>query len=67
MEDPVQFDPQTIPESPRTMIPDQENINKVFVGKYNKKAKAKKAKVATASKAGEACVSRKHANGGLFD
>jgi hypothetical protein len=49
------------------MIPDLENIDKVFVGKYNKKAKAKKAKVATASKAGEACVSRKGTNGGSSD
>jgi hypothetical protein len=58
---------KTIPESPRTMLSDQENVVKVFIGKYNKKVKANKAKVATASKAGEARVPRKRANGGLSD
>jgi hypothetical protein len=46
----------SIPEYPRTMLPDLENIKKVFVEKYNEKAKANKAKVATASKASEACL-----------
>jgi hypothetical protein len=30
---------KTILESPRTMLPDLENIKKIFVEKYNKKAK----------------------------
>ncbi len=58
---------KTIPECPRTMLLDLENIEKVFVKNYNKKAKANKAKVATASKAGEAHMSKKHANEGLSD
>ncbi len=51
----------TVLESPRTTLLDLENTEKVFVEKYNKKAKANKAKIATASKAGEACVPRKRA------
>ncbi len=46
----------------RTLLPDLENIKKVLVEKYNKKAKANKAKVAMASKAGEARVPRKCTN-----
>jgi hypothetical protein len=45
------------------MLPHIESIEKVFVKKYNKKAKANKAKVATVSKAGEAHVPRNFANG----
>ncbi len=52
------------PESPRTMLPELEIIKKVFVKKYNKKAKANKAKAATVSKAGEARMPRKHMNWG---
>ena len=33
------------------MLMDLENIEKVFIEKYNKKAKAKKAKASTAPKA----------------
>ncbi len=49
------------------MLPDLESIKKVFVEKYNKNAKANKAKVAKVSKAVEICVSRKCANGGTSD
>jgi hypothetical protein len=38
-----------------------------FIKKYSQKAKANKAKVASASKAGEARVPRKRANGSLSD
>jgi hypothetical protein len=58
---------KTIPKSPRTIPQDLENITKVYVKKYNVKAKANKAKIATASKAGEACVPRKRTNGGSSD
>jgi hypothetical protein len=44
---------KTVPKSPRTMLLDLENIEKVFVKKFHEKAKANKAKVATAYKAGE--------------
>jgi hypothetical protein len=47
---------KTFPEPPRTMLLDLENIKKVFVKNYNKKAKSNKAR-----------VPRKRANGGLFD
>ncbi len=57
----------TILKSTKTMLPDLENIKKVFIEKYNEKAKANKAKVVTASKAGEACVPRKRENGGSSD
>jgi hypothetical protein len=46
---------KTVPKFPRTMLLDLENTKKIFVENYNKKAKANKAKVATASKAGHAC------------
>jgi hypothetical protein len=58
---------KTVPKSPMTMLPDLEDINEVFVEKYKEKAKANKTKVATASKAGEACMPRKCTNGGLSD
>jgi hypothetical protein len=58
---------KTILESLRTLLLDLANIKKVFVKKYNKKAKAYKAKVATASKAGKAHMHRKRANGGSSD
>ncbi len=35
----------TVLESPRTTLPDLEIIKKVFVEKYNKKAKANKARL----------------------
>jgi hypothetical protein len=43
----------TVPKSPRAMLMDLENIEKIFVEKYNKKARANKAKAATASKTAE--------------
>jgi hypothetical protein len=58
---------KTLPKSPRTLLLDLENIEKVFVNKYNEKAKANKTKAAKASKADEACVPRKRTNGGVSD
>jgi hypothetical protein len=52
-----------VPESPRAMLMDLENIEKLFVEKYNKKASANKAKAATASKMAER-VPKKHTHGG---
>ena len=48
---------KTVPESPRVMLLDLENIEKMQVKKYNKKAKVSKAKAATAS--AELCVPKK--------
>lgn len=56
----------TVPESPRAMLLALENIQKLFAKKYNKKARANKAKAAAASKAGN-CVPRKCSQGGNFD
>jgi hypothetical protein len=58
-----QYNPmrKTVPELPRAMLQDLENIKKLFVKKYNKKAQANKAKAATASKAAER-VPEKHAH-----
>jgi hypothetical protein len=56
----------TVPESPRAMLMDLENIEKLFVEKYDKKAKANKAKAATASKTAER-VPKKRAHGGGSD
>jgi hypothetical protein len=56
----------TVPESPRAMLMDLENIEKLFVKKYNEKARANKAKAATASKTAEH-VPKKHAHGGESD
>jgi hypothetical protein len=44
---------KTVPESPSTMLQDLENIEKLFVKKYNKKARANKAKAATGPKMAE--------------
>ncbi len=52
----------TVPESPRAMLMDLKNIEKLFVEKYNKKARANKAKAATASKMAER-VPKKPAHG----
>jgi hypothetical protein len=38
---------KTVPESPRAMLQDLENIKKLFIEKYNKKARANKAKAAS--------------------
>ncbi len=60
-----QYDPmhKTVPESPRAMLQDLENIKKLFIEKYNEKARANKAKAATAHKTAE-LVPKKHAHGG---
>jgi hypothetical protein len=52
-----------VPESPRAMLMDLENIKKLFVKIYNEKARANKAKAATATKTAER-VPKKHAHGG---
>ncbi len=57
--------PKTIPESPRVMLLDLKNIEKMQVEKCNKKAKASKAKAATAS--AELHVPNKRANAGGTD
>ncbi len=41
---------KTVPESPKAMLQDLENIEKVFVEKYNEKARANKAQAGTAPK-----------------
>jgi hypothetical protein len=56
---------KTIPKSPRAMLLDLENIKKMQVEKYNKKAKASKAKAATAL--AELRVPRKWVNVGGSD
>ena len=53
---------KTVPESPRDMLLDLEKIEKMQAVKYNKKAKASKAKAATAS--AELHVPKKRANAG---
>ncbi len=53
----------TVPKSPRAMLMDLENIEKLFVEKYNKKARANKAKAAAASKTAER-VPKKRVHGG---
>ncbi len=57
---------KTVPESPRAMLQDLENIKKLFVEKYNEKARANKAKAATALKTAER-VPKKRAHGGGSD
>jgi hypothetical protein len=54
---------KTVPELPRAMLQDLENIEKLFVEKYNKNAQANKAKAATAPKTAEH-MPKKHAHGG---
>jgi hypothetical protein len=53
----------TVPESPRAMLMDLKNIEKLFLEKYNKTARANKAKAATASKMAE-LRPKKHVHGG---
>ncbi len=48
------------------MLQDLENIEKLFVEKYNEKAQANKAKAATAPKMAE-CMPKKCAHGGGSD
>ena len=57
---------KTVPESPRTMLQDLKNIEKLFVKKYSEKAQANKAKAATAPKMAER-VPKKRAHGGGSD
>jgi hypothetical protein len=57
---------KTVPESPRAILQDLENIEKLFVKKYNEKAQANKAKTATAPKMAER-VPKKRALGGGSD
>jgi hypothetical protein len=66
MEEPVKLTHKTVPELPRAMLQDLENIKKLFVEKYNKKAQANKAKAATAPKTAER-VPKKRAHGGGSD
>jgi hypothetical protein len=56
---------KTIPESPRAMLVDLENIEKMQVEKYNEKAKASKTKAASAM--AELRVPKKRANAGGAD
>ncbi len=56
----------TVPESPRAMLMDLEYIKKLFIEKYNEKARANKAKAATASKMAER-VPKKRVHGGGSD
>jgi hypothetical protein len=55
-----------VPESLRAMLMDLENIEKLFLKKYNEKARTNKAKAATASKMAER-VPKKRAHGGGSD
>ena len=57
---------KTVPESPRTMLPSLEKIEKFFFKKYNDKANANKARATAAPKASEVCVPRKRRLEGLF-
>jgi hypothetical protein len=54
---------KTVPESPRVMLQDLENIKKIFVEKYNEKARSNKTKAATAPKTAER-MPKKRAHGG---
>jgi hypothetical protein len=56
----------TVPDCPRAMLMDLENIKKLFVKKYNEKARANKAQAATASKTAER-VPKKCTHGGGSD
>jgi hypothetical protein len=56
----------TVPESLRAMLMGLENIEKLFVKKYNEKARANKAKASIASKTAKR-MPKKHAHGGGSD
>jgi hypothetical protein len=58
------FTHNTVPESPLGMLLDLENIEKLFVERYNEKARAIKAKAASVTKAAELRVPKKRANEG---
>ena len=51
---------QTVPESPHTMLQDLETIKKVIAERYNDKARTNKTRAATAPKANEPRVPKKH-------
>jgi hypothetical protein len=53
-----------VPESPRAILLDLENIEKLFAEKTNKAARANKAKVATAAKLVNERVPKKRTHGG---
>ncbi len=53
----------TVPESPRAMLVPLENTEQLFIEKYHEKAKANKAKAATAYKTGDH-VTRKRTHEG---
>jgi hypothetical protein len=53
-----------VPESPRVILLDLENIEKLFAEKTNEAARANKAKVATAAKLANERVPRKNMHGG---
>jgi hypothetical protein len=55
---------KTVPESPRAMLLDFENIEKLFANRYNEKARANKAKAATASKTAERMPKKRVHEGG---
>jgi hypothetical protein len=53
-----------VPESPRAILFDLENIKKLFAEKTNKAARANKAKVATAAKLANERIPKKRTHGG---
>ena len=55
---------KTVPESPRAMLLDFENIEKLFANRYNENARANKAKAATASKTAERMPKKRVHEGG---
>jgi hypothetical protein len=55
---------KTVPESPHAMLQDLENIDKLFVKKSNEKARANKAKAATAPKMAERIPKKRAHRGG---
>jgi hypothetical protein len=57
---------KTVLELPCVMLQDLDNIEKLFVEKYNEKAQANKAKAATAPKTAER-LPKKHVHGGGSD
>ena len=64
VEEPVRLDAKDSPEITSRDAPDLENIKKLFVKRYIEKARANKAKAASATKAAELRVPKKRANNG---
>ncbi len=58
---------KTVPELPCAMLQDLENIKKLFVEKYNKKAHTYKAKAATAPKMAERAPKKRSMGEGLIE